>query len=57
MIKGSNNVGFTLQCDNCGYEVKNLDNFDEAVNYKRENGWKSKKIDKDEWEDRCPNCI
>lgn len=57
MIKGSNNVGFTLQCDNCGYEVKNLDNFYEAVNYKRENGWKSKKIDKDEWEDRCPNCI
>lgn len=54
MIRQGSN-GYELVCDNCGYTVSGMDDFMEAVDYKKENEWKAKKID-DEWEDRCPNC-
>lgn len=53
-IKNGNN-GYELMCDNCGYTVSGMDDFMEAVDYKKENEWKSRRVD-DEWEDRCPNC-
>ena len=46
---------YVLVCDECGREVKYFNTFDEAVEYKRDNGWKSKKDD-GEWVTLCPNC-
>ena len=46
---------YTLVCDICEKEVKPFDNFQEAVDYKKENGWKSQKHD-GEWEDVCAKC-
>ena len=46
---------YVLVCDECGREVKYFNTFDEAVEYKRENGWKSKKDD-GEWITICPDC-
>lgn len=43
-----------LVCDICGIEI-DVENFDEMLEYKKDFGWKSKKI-KDEWEDYCPDC-
>ena len=47
---------YTLVCDICEKEVKPFDDFLEAVNYKKENGWKSREHDR-EWEDVCPECV
>ena len=47
--------GYELNCDICGHSVACMDSFDEAVGYKKENGWKSEKH-KGEWEDVCPEC-
>lgn len=44
-----------LACDICGYTVTSFDSFQEAVDYKKEDGWKSQKH-KGEWEDICPEC-
>jgi len=44
-----------LACDICGYAVTSFDSFQEAVDYKKEDGWKSQKH-KGEWEDICPEC-
>jgi hypothetical protein len=46
---------FILSCDYCGEEVSGFDDFYDAVQYKKDNGWKSKKI-KGEWNDVCPEC-
>lgn len=47
---------YCLICDIC-YEKaeKDFDDFYDAVEYKKENGWKSQKH-KGEWEDVCPEC-
>ena len=62
MIVKSNN-GYKLVCDCCGYEVDGFDCFLEAVDYKKENDWKSKKIGEEEWDSKtedirpcCPYC-
>ena len=47
--------GFTLTCDICGHEIKPFDSFQEAVQYKKDEGWRSQKRD-GEWEDICPDC-
>ena len=47
---------YSLQCDICGEEHnEQFDDFYEAVEAKKDNGWKSKKID-GEWCDICPDC-
>lgn len=48
---------FTLSCDIC-YEKApySFADFYDAVDYKKENGWKSQKNDNNEWEDVCPKC-
>ena len=44
-----------LYCDICDEEVR-LDTFGNAVDYKKENGWQSKKDSKGNWSDFCPDC-
>jgi Fe2+ or Zn2+ uptake regulation protein len=47
---------YSLVCDNCGEELdEQFDDFYEAVEAKKENGWKSKKVN-GEWQDICPDC-
>ena len=47
---------YVIVCDECGRsEVKYFNTLDEAVEYKRDNGWKSKEDD-GEWVTLCPNC-
>ena len=47
---------YILACDICGTEDnKTFYDFYDAVEYKKENGWKSQKY-KGEWEDVCPEC-
>ena len=47
---------FILTCDICAEEVvDDFDDFQDAVDYKKENGWKSQRRN-GEWEDICPIC-
>ncbi len=47
---------FSLYCDVCGREAEEtFFEFDEAVEYKKQNGWRSQRR-KGEWEDVCPEC-
>lgn len=47
---------YELSCDICGESPdESFDDFAEAVQYKKGNGWKSRKID-GEWHDLCPEC-
>lgn len=46
---------FILSCDFCCEEVNGFDDFYDAVDYKKDNGWKSKKINGG-WNDVCPEC-
>lgn len=47
---------YSLTCDICG-EIADEEFFEfgEAVDYKKENGWKSQKRN-GQWEDVCPDC-
>ena len=45
-----------LTCDICIEPVEHaFDTWDEAIDYKKEHGWKAKKDD-NEWIDVCPDC-
>lgn len=47
---------YYLICDICGEVVDALfDDFYDAVQFKKDEGWKSRKI-KGEWKDICPEC-
>ena len=46
---------FYLICDVCLEDGLPFASFDEAVAYKKDEKWKSKKID-GEWQDICPDC-
>ena len=47
---------YSLTCDICGQDApEEFFEFDDAVSYKKQNGWKSQKR-KGEWEDVCPEC-
>ncbi len=41
-------------CGDCAPETFNQ--FMEAVDYKKENGWHSREFRDGEWEDICPSC-
>lgn len=45
---------FILQCDFCSNYEDGFCDFQEAVDYKKANEWKSKNI-KGEWFDQCPD--
>jgi Fe2+ or Zn2+ uptake regulation protein len=56
MIERDFNGLYTLTCDLCGEEAfETFEEFHEAVQYKKDEGWKSQKH-KGEWEDVCPEC-
>ncbi|MCX7951932.1 MAG: hypothetical protein N2594_08315 [Clostridiales bacterium] len=44
-----------LICDCCGDEFE-FDSYDKAIQFKRENDWKSRKYN-GEWEDICDYCM
>ena len=47
---------YVLRCDICGDKaLQDFDDFEDAVRYKKDNGWKSQ-WDKYGWEDVCPEC-
>jgi len=47
---------YVLYCDYCGIEAEgNFETFDDTVEYKKENGWKSKMTERG-WNDCCPEC-
>lgn len=47
---------YYLTCDICGEEHSvEFDCWDDAVEAKKEDGWKSKRIN-GEWNDVCPDC-
>lgn len=49
--------GFELNCDICGDSAdESFDEFAEAVQFKKDEGWKSRKIN-GEWHDICPECV
>lgn len=48
--------GYVLTCDVCGEEADEIfEGFYDAVDYKKENGWKSTRYH-NVWEDVCPEC-
>lgn len=55
MITGNVREGYELECEICGKVVDQFDEFQDAVEYKKQNGWKSVNIN-DSWEDRCEDC-
>lgn len=48
--------GFMPTCDICGNELPPEDTFQDAVDAKKEAGWKSRKAN-GEWEDVCDDCL
>jgi len=47
---------YALTCDICGEDApETFDDFYDAVQYKKDEGWKSLKNNGD-WEDVCPDC-
>lgn len=55
MIRSTGNGKFEMICETCGYSVSGFDSFNEAVEYKKENDWRSLKTS-DGWEDVCSDC-
>lgn len=47
---------FSLSCDECGESADGFGDFNEAVEFKKEYGWKSVK-EYGEWKDLCPACV
>lgn len=46
---------YILECDYCSNYIDELEDFQDAVDYKKANNWKSEKIGED-WIDKCPEC-
>lgn len=47
---------YSLICDNCGKELdEQFYDFYDAIEAKKENGWKSRKVHGN-WEDWCEKC-
>ena len=48
---------YYLICDICEIEAEEeFPEFDEAVEYKKENGWRGKRLEDGLWFDVCPAC-
>ena len=49
---------YHLSCDICGEGPQRpFESFDEAVQYKRDNDWKSSRNSSHDWQDACPDCV
>jgi len=47
---------YKIACDYCGeVMLDEFEGFYKAVNYKKEQGWRSKKVG-DRWQEICPSC-
>lgn len=57
MIERTGTGDYELICDHCE-EVADEDfsEFQEAVQYKKDNGWRSLKTNMGDWKDLCPDC-
>jgi len=55
MIEKQGNY-YILQCDFCSNNIDDLEDFQDALDYKKLNNWKSVNI-KGEWFDKCIDCI
>lgn len=47
---------YYVVCDICGEVIGPCCDFYDAVDAKKENGWRSRKDANGEWIDLCPNC-
>ena len=48
---------YELTCNHCEETVdESFDSFQDAVQYKKDNEWKSVKDKDDAWQDLCPSC-
>jgi len=47
---------YVLICDVCEEDEVYFDDFNDAVDYKKANGWRSSLKRNGEWEDVCPEC-
>lgn len=46
-----------LSCDTCGEEVEErFDSFQDALDYQKQNGWKSIPCGGGIWQNECPSC-
>lgn len=45
-----------LECDSCSSYVEDFFDFQEIIDYKKNNGWKNYRVEK-MWVDVCPNCV
>lgn len=46
---------YIIECDICGEHVDNFKSFQDAIDYAKDNGWKSIKVG-NEWMMECSNC-
>lgn len=47
---------YILICDICGEVAETFNDFYDAVQFKKDEDWKSRKINGD-WHDVCPGCL
>jgi hypothetical protein len=56
-IERNSAADYRLVCDYCEEAVDvEFETFYEAVDYKKENGWKPVKDKDNDWQDLCPEC-
>ena len=56
MIEKMNNI-YKIICNSCGEIFKNeFDSFYDAVEFKKNNHWKSVKVAEGKWNEICPDC-
>lgn len=58
MVDKNNGVSFTVYCDFCALETldTDTDDFSEAIERAKQEGWKFSKDSAGQWEHRCPGC-
>ena len=50
------NQYYELECDFCGEVKETFNAFDDAVDYKKSEGWRSVRDNHGNWSDKCPDC-
>ncbi|MCE5220206.1 MAG: hypothetical protein LLF98_02765 [Clostridium sp.] len=57
MIEKINNT-YKIVCDSCGEIFSdNFYTFPDAVDYKKNNAWRSVKVSEGNWNEICPDCV
>lgn len=55
MIERIRNEGVVCHCDSCS-ELLEADTFQELMEDLRSEGWRTKRLDGNDWEHTCPGC-